>query len=83
MPRLWHKFVNAMVIYFHKNPDIASKWQAQKYLRETLAYELVQELLDAKENPIMKMLMYPLSQCQSKELVRLRGKHFPVSHYPR
>ena len=23
------------------------------------------------------------AQCQSKELVRLRGKHFPVSQYPK
>ena len=43
--------VNAMVIYFHKNPDRASKWQAQKYFREALAYQLVQELEDVKENP--------------------------------
>ena len=43
--------VNAMVTYFHKNPDIALKQQAHKYFRETLAHKCVQELLDAKENP--------------------------------
>ena len=53
--------VNAMIIYFHKNADIALKRQAHKYFREALAHELVQELLDAKENPIMKMLMYLLN----------------------
>ena len=53
--------VNAMVKYFHKNLNMASKRQAHKYFREVLAHELVQELLDVKENPIMKMLTYPLN----------------------
>ena len=53
--------VKAMVIYFHKNPDIALKRQAHRYFSEVLAHEQVQELLDVKENPIMKMLTYPLN----------------------
>ena len=67
-------------IYFHKNPDIASKRQAHKYFREVLARELVQELLDAKENPHYQNADVS-AQCQSKELVTPRGKHFPVSRY--
>ena len=66
--------VNAMVIHFHKNPDIASKQQAHKYFREALAHELVQELLDAKEKPYNENANVS-AQCQSKELVRLRGKY--------
>ena len=72
--------VNAMVIYCHKNPDIASKRQAHKYFREALAQELVQDLLDAKENPHNENAGVS-AQCQSEELVRVRGKHFPVSQY--
>ena len=74
--------VNAMVIYFHKNPSIALKRQAHKYFREALAHELVQELLDAKEN-LYNENANVSAQCQSKELVRVRGKHFPVSQYPK
>ena len=74
--------VNAIIIYFHKNADIALKRQAHKYFREALARELVQELLDAKENPHNENADVS-AQCQSKELVRLRGKHFPVSQYPK
>ena len=69
-----------MIIYFHKNSDIASKVQAHKYFKEALAHELLQELLDAKENPHNENADVS-AQCQSKELVRLRGKHFPVSQY--
>ena len=53
--------VNAMVIYLHKNSDIASKRRAHKYFREALAHDLIQELLDAKENPIIRMLTHPLN----------------------
>ena len=63
-------------------PDIASKRQAHKYCREALAHELVQELLDAKGNPHSENADVS-AQWQSKELVTLRGKHFPVSQYPK
>ena len=68
----------AFLIYY---PDIASKRQAHKYFREALPHELVQELLDAKENPHNETADVS-AQWQSKELVRLREKHFPVSQYP-
>ena len=58
------------------------KRQAHKYFRETLALELVQELLDAKENPYNENANVS-AQCQSKELVRLRGNYFLVSQYPK
>ena len=42
----------------------------------------MQELLDVKENPYNENVNVS-AQCQSKELVRLRGKQFPVSQYPK
>ena len=43
---------------------------------------MVQELSHAKENPHNENAdVY--AQYQSKELVRMREKHFPVSQYPK
>ena len=70
------------MVYFHKNPDIASKRQAHKCFREALAHKLVQELLDVKGNPYNENANAS-TQCQSKELVRLRGKQFQLSQYPK
>ena len=69
-----------MVVYFNKNLDIASNWQAHKYFREALAHELAPELLDAKEKPHNENTGVSAS-CQSKALFRLKGKHSSVSKY--
>ena len=72
--------VNDMVVYFHKNPNIASTRRAYKYFREALAHELAQELSDAKET-IHNENADVFASCQSKEIFRLKGKIFVGSKY--
>ena len=59
-----------MVVYFHKNPDIASNRQAQNYFREALAHELAHELLDANEKTHNENADVSAS-CEFKSLFRL------------
>lgn len=82
--------VNAMCLYFAKNPLFASKRNSHKKFRQLLAHQLVQPLLDHRaENYVEPRagVATDASPSTSKvkvtDSVRLTGKHFAVKKYPR
>ena len=77
--------VNAMCIFFEKNPEFAKKKNSHKIFRLELVHEMVQLYLDIRTDEELEtrgrhisMTTMPHSRRQTDDNVRLRGKHFAV-----
>ena len=81
--------VNAMCVYFMKNPELAKKRSAHKKFRELLVHALVQPLLDRKSDDLVEtrgrpdVSIQPVSRRNISDIVRLTGKHFATKKTPR
>ena len=70
--------INAMVLYFTGNPELAKKRQSHKKFRVMLVHELVEPLLQKRNESTSGPGRQPLSASP-----RLKGKHCPISCHPK
>lgn len=75
--------VNAMVLHFNANPEFAKKRQAHKLFRIQLVHELVQPLLNSRDDPNIDNHSPSVGRRANLDESRLKGKHFPESRYPK
>lgn len=70
--------INSLVLYKANNPDFAKKCMVHKIYRETLVLQLVQKLLDKKEDP-SSTAFSPERGRPTQDESRLKGKHFQAT----
>ena len=80
--------INAMCLYFCKNPQLAKKRQAHKKFRLVLVHELVQPLLDVRDATLESRSTpnykpNPRSRRSESAANRLVGKHYNESQAKR
>ena len=68
--------INAMVLYFCANPDLAKKWQAHKLFRIQLVHELVQPLLNCIADGEGDIHSPGVGRKTSLDELRLKGNIF-------
>ena len=82
--------INSMCLFMEKNPDFARKRGPHRRFREMLIHELVQKLLEKRNNdePPSNMgrpVLHPRrgNRISIQDNVRLTGRHYVVKKYPR
>ena len=66
---------------FH--PNFASNNRKHKYFRHLLIHEMVQPLLYTRAIPETTNMLSTPGRRADIDVLRLRGKHFPISMYPK
>ena len=75
--------INACILYMKFHPSFASNNRKHKYFRHLLIHEMVQPFLDARANPETTNMLSTPGRPADIDVLRLRGKHFPISMYPK
>ena len=78
-----HVTRNACILYMKFHPSFASNNRKHKYFRHLLIHEMVQRFLDARANPETTNMLSTPGQPTDIDVLRLRGKDFLFSMYPK